>query len=63
MDSSINYADKSDSFVDVNSLPKTNKLVFCCQASGSRLPFSDTYFDCYVSNMVLQLIDSPTKML
>ena len=34
------------------------KLVYGCRASGSALPFPDQWFDCYVSNLVLQLIDS-----
>jgi len=34
------------------------KLVYGCRASGSALPFPDAWFSCYVSNLVLQLIDS-----
>lgn len=34
------------------------KLVYGCRASGSALPFPDEWFTCYVSNLVLQLIDS-----
>ena len=33
------------------------KLVYGCKASGSALPFPDEWFDCYVSNLVLMLID------
>ncbi len=35
------------------------KMVYGCRASGTRLPFPDAWFDSYVSNLVLQLIDSP----
>ena len=39
------------------------KLVYGCQASGSALPFPDCWFDSYVSNLVLQLIDSPENQI
>mmetsp|Transcript_22 Transcript_22/g.26 ORF Transcript_22/g.26 Transcript_22/m.26 type:complete len:91 (-) Transcript_22:381-653(-) len=39
------------------------KLVIGCRASGSALPFPDGWFTCYVSNLVLQLIDSSTNMI
>ena len=39
------------------------KLVYGCRASGSALPFPDAWFSCYVSNLVLQLIDSPTNQI
>lgn len=43
----------------ITSAGDFKKLVYGCQASGSKLPFKDAYFDAYVSNMVLQLIDDP----
>ena len=39
------------------------KLVYGCRASGSALPFPDAFFNCYVSNLVLQLIDNQTEMI
>lgn len=39
------------------------KLVYGCQASGTALPFPDCWFDSYVSNLVLQLIDSPENQI
>ena len=39
------------------------KLVFGCQASGSELPFPNCWFDSYVSNLVLQLIDCPENQI
>ena len=39
------------------------KLVYGCRASGSQLPFPDSWFSCYVSNLVLQLIDSPQNQI
>ena len=39
------------------------KLVYGCRASGSALPFPDSWFTCYVSNLVLQLIDSPENQI
>jgi len=39
------------------------KLVFGCRASGSALPYPDEWFTCYVSNLVLQLIDSSENQI
>ena len=39
------------------------KLVYGCRASGSALPFPSNWFTAYVSNLVLQLIDSPEDQI
>lgn len=59
-----NYVDQCEKQIDLSGLQnKDHRVVLGCQASGSRLPFADSVFDCYVANMVLQLIDDPNKML
>lgn len=47
----------------VTSQGAFRKLVYGCQASGSALPFPDNWFSCYVSNLVLQLIDRPADQI
>ena len=39
------------------------KLVYGCRASATSLPFLDGWFTCYVSNLVLQLVDSKESQI
>ena len=39
------------------------KAVFGFRASGSDLPYPDQWFDAYVSNLCLMLIDDPNKQI
>ena len=39
------------------------KLVIGCRASGSALPFPDAWFTCYVSNLVLNIVDNSVNMI
>ena len=52
-DSSTDHVQSNTSLIELDKLPLDKKLVFGCQASGTRLPFGDETFDSYVANMVL----------
>ena len=58
---SSNSRSQRDNIIDLDALVEAQghfkKLVYGCKASGSALPFPDNWFDCYVSNLVLMLID------
>ena len=47
----------------VESKGQFKKAVFGHRASGTNLPYPDAWFDCYVSNLCLMLIDDPNKMI
>ena len=47
----------------VESKGQFKKAVFGHRASGTALPYPDAWFDCYVSNLCLMLVDDPNKML
>lgn len=67
IDSETDYVSSSsskslkDNIIDLDAMVEAQgnfkKLVYGCKASGSDLPFPDNWFDCYVSNLVLMLID------
>ena len=40
-----------------------NKFVYACRANAERLPFADSWFDAYVSNLCLQITTNPELMI
>ena len=47
----------------VSSKGNFKKAVFGFRASGSALPYPDKWFNAYVSNLCLMLIDDPCKQI
>ena len=67
MDTETNHVSNAGAQIDLDAVVAEQgtfrKLVYGCRASGSALPFPDAWFSCYVSNLVLQLIDNQTNMI
>ena len=34
------------------------RLVVACTANAEKLPFDDNFFDCYIANLVLNLVNN-----
>jgi len=57
----ISSQDRVD--LDVLLKDEFNKFVFACRANAERLPFADSWFDAYVSNLCLQITTNPDLMI
>jgi len=63
IDASTDYVSDSTKINDLSEAASDQRLVLGCIADNCRLPFEDSSFDCYISNLSMMIVPDYTLQI